>query len=257
MHGRYEDGHLIPVKDIGALIVKFKKNILYLSLYVLVVSCIAFPVTGPIIERMRDDLLHGPYTLIQTQPLELMMLELKMSFIIGLIAVLPILFYYAYKFLKGRRLGNRFGISNTMVIASVVISIALFLLGCAYSYLLMLPLVFQYLLQSAADAGIANNWRVSEFINFAMLTTFTFGLVFQLPLVMTILARSGIVPVEVFKKYRRHMYVVILIVAALVTSPDVLTQIMVGAPLIIFYEISLFMLRFTAKSSRSQDTSAT
>jgi sec-independent protein translocase protein TatC len=109
----------------------------------------------------------------------------------------------------------------------------------------MLPLVFQYLLQSATEAGVANHWRVSDFVNFAMLTTFVFGLVFELPLAMTALARSGIVSVDIFKKYRRHMYVIILIVAALVTSPDVLTQIMVGVPLIIFYEISLFTMRFT------------
>jgi sec-independent protein translocase protein TatC len=194
---------------------------------------------------MRDDLLRGQYTLVQTQPLELMMLELKLSFIIGVAAALPILFFLGYRYLIKLRPGGRLRLSRAKVMLIGAIALALFMLGCAYSYCLMLPLVFQYLLQSATDVGVANHWRVSDFINFAILTTFVFGMVFELPLVMTVLARAGIVPVEVFKKYRRHMYVVILIVAALVTSPDVLTQIMVGVPLIIFYELSLLSMRFT------------
>lgn len=199
---------------------------------------------------MRDDLLRGEYTLVQTQPLELMMLELKLSFILGLLAALPIVFFFGYRYLKNVRLGERFRIGRAKLAFAAAIALVLFVLGCAYSYLLMLPLVFQYLLQSAVDAGVTNNWRVSEFINFALLTTLVFGLVFELPLVMTVLARSGIVPVDIFKKYRRHMYVIILIVAALVTSPDVLTQIMVGVPLIVFYEISLFTMRFTVPPPR-------
>jgi sec-independent protein translocase protein TatC len=212
---------------------------------VLVISTVSFPFTGMIVARMRDDLLRGQYTLIQTQPLELMMLELKLSLIIGILAALPVVFFFGYRYLKMIKLGDRFRIGKLKLAFAAGIAVILFLAGCAYSYFLMLPLAFQYLLQSATDVGVANHWRVSEFINFAMLTTLVFGLVFELPLVMTVLARSGIVSVEIFKKYRRHMYVIILIVAALVTSPDVLTQIMVGVPLIIFYELSLMSMRFT------------
>jgi sec-independent protein translocase protein TatC len=212
---------------------------------VLVIATVTFPFTGMVIARMRDDLLRGQYTLIQTQPLELMMLELKLSFIVGILAALPIVSFFGYRYFRALRLGERFKINSVKLALVFAIAIVLFLLGCAYSYCLMLPLVFQYLLQSATEAGVSNHWRVSEFINFAILTTFVFGLVFELPLAMTVLARSGIVSVDIFKKYRRHMYVIILIVAALVTSPDVLTQIMVGVPLIIFYELSLFSMRFT------------
>jgi sec-independent protein translocase protein TatC len=120
----------------------------------------------------------------------------------------------------------------------------------------MLPLVFKYLMDSALTAGVANSWRVSDFINFAMMTTLVFGLVFELPLVMTALARARIVPVAMFRKYRRHMWVIILIVAALVTSPDILTQVMVGIPLIIFYELSLVILRFTAPADKPEKKTA-
>jgi sec-independent protein translocase protein TatC len=223
---------------------------MYLSVYVLVIATVTFPFAGAVVARMRDDLLSGQYRLVQTQPLELMMLELKLSFIIGVLAALPIVAFFGYRYLNMLKLGSRFRISKPKVVLVAVIAIVLFLLGCAYSYYLMLPLMFRYLLQSATDAGVANNWRVSDFVNFAMMTTFVFGVVFELPLVMTALARSGLVPVEIFKKYRRHMYVIILIVAALVTSPDVLTQIMVGVPLIIFYELSLLTMRFIVPRPR-------
>jgi sec-independent protein translocase protein TatC len=218
---------------------------------VLIVATVAFPFTGVVIGRMRDDLLRGQYKLIQTQPLELMMLVLKLSFIVGILAALPIVAFYGYKYFRALKLGERFKVNGFKPAFVFAIALVLFLAGCAYSYYLMLPMVFEYLLRSATEAGVANHWRVSEFINFAMLTTLVFGLVFELPLAMTTLARSGIVPVEIFKKYRRHMYIVILVVAALVTSPDVLTQIMVGVPLIIFYELSLFTMRFTVPRPRS------
>ncbi len=234
---------------------RFKKGILFLALYVLVIATISFPFTGMIIGRMRDDLIVNvvpdSFHLIQTQPLELMMLELKLSFIIGILAALPIVFFFGYRYLSKLKLGRRFKINTVLVVLVGVLAVALFLVGCAYSYFLMLPLVFQYLINSATEAGVASNWRVSDFVNFAMLTTFVFGLVFELPLAMNALARSGLVPAEVFRKYRRHMWVIILIVAALVTSPDVITQIMVGVPLIIFYEISLFIMRFTVPEAKA------
>jgi sec-independent protein translocase protein TatC len=251
------------LQDLGALIARFKKGIIYLGLYVLVVSVVAFPFTGEIILRMTRDLLPQQqfqgqvWQLIQTSPLELMMLELKLSFVIGFLAALPIVFFYAYKFLAGRNVVGRFTIRGRSILVVTAIALVLFTVGCAYSYLLMLPLVFKYLMDSALAAGVANSWRVSDFINFAMLTTVTFGLVFELPLVMTALARARIVPVAIFKKYRRHMWVIILIVAALVTSPDILTQIMVGVPLIIFYELSLFLLRFTAPQDYTEATKGT
>ncbi len=236
---------MVSFKDVAQVVGRFKKGILYLSVYVLAVATVTFPFTGMAIARMRDDLLTGQYRLVQTQPLELMMLELKLSLIAGILAALPVVAFFGYRYFRALKLGDRFRVSGVKLLLIGVIALALFVLGCAYSYYLMLPMAFQYLLQSATDAGVANSWRVSEFINFAILTTLVFGLVFELPLVMTALARSGLVPVEIFKKYRRHMYVAILIVAALVTSPDVLTQIMVGVPLIIFYELSLLTMRFT------------
>ncbi|HUL62631.1 MAG TPA: twin-arginine translocase subunit TatC [Methanocella sp.] len=251
------------LQDIGALVARFKRGLLYLGLYVLVVSVVAFPFSGDVIVRMTQDLLPRQefqgqvWQLIQTSPLELMMLELKMSFAAGFIAALPIAFFYGYRFLAGRQIGGRIHISGRSILLVAAIALALFLVGCAYSYLLMLPLVFKYLMDSALAAGVANSWRVSDFINFALLTTLTFGLVFELPLVMTALARARIVPPAVFRKYRRHMWVIILIVAALVTSPDVLTQIMVGVPLIIFYELSLFLLRFTVRKEGTKGTAVT
>ena len=253
---------MVNLNDVATLVVKFKKGILYIALYALIISVIAFPLTNGIIIRMRNDLLPVAFLntpnnrLVQTNPLELMMLELKLSFIIGILATLPILFFYAYKFLKGRKLGDRFKISKLKLILALVVGAGLFILGCAYSYLLMLPMVFKYLTQSANVVDVANYWRVTDFVNFAMMTTFVFGLVFELPLVMTVLARANLIPVEIFKKYRRHMYVIILVVAALVTSPDVLTQVMVGVPLILFYEISLFSMRFTVPQRKSVEQTA-
>lgn len=253
------------MQDAFVLVDRFKKGIIILALYVLVISVIAFPFTGMLIGQVQHDLIHPganatDVKLVQTQPLELIMLEFKMSLVFGVVAALPLVFAYLYLFARAQKLGERLAdslagrftfnikVSLWKVVLAVLIAIVLFVLGCAYSYVFMLPVFFDYLIEMARNAGIANSWKVSEFINFAIMTTLIFGLVFEMPLVMTILVRSGIVPLQLFKKYRRHAYIIILIASAIITaSPDVISQIIIAIPLIIFYEISLLIISITGR----------
>ena len=85
-----------------------------------------------------------------------------------------------------------------------------------------------------------------------VLMTVVFGLVFELPLILTLLVRGGVVELDTLKKYRRHAYVGLLILAALITSPDIFTQAIIGGPLILFYEISIFVARFAYVEEESE-----
>jgi sec-independent protein translocase protein TatC len=113
-----------------------------------------------------------------------------------------------------------------------------------YAYFL-LPLFLDYLYQSATSTGAIATYSIRESMSFVIPIATVFGLSFELLLVMTVLVRSGLVRYRMFVDYRRHAYISLLIAAALLTPPDVLSQIIIAVPLAILYEISLFVVRFT------------
>jgi len=206
---------------------------------------ISFFFMGTLINKIKNDLAPPGVKVIYLSPLEVIWLELKMSFIIGLLAALPIVFFYLYKELSRRNEEIKKIFTKKVVLSYGILSIIMFLVGAIYNYKIMLPLLLQYLLSSAQTAGVIAQYSIYEFVYFVILTTVIYGFVFEMPIIMTFILRRGLTRLETLKYYRRHAYVGILIIAAIITGPDVFSQIIVAGPMIVFYEISLFISKFT------------
>ena len=114
----------------------------------------------------------------------------------------------------------------------------------------MLPSFIDFLYQNAASSGVVATYSIAEFISFVALTTVIFGLVFELPLFIIILVRSRLVERDLLVHYRFHVYIGLLILSALITPPDVFSQIIIAVPLIMLFEISLVIVRFVGKPVR-------
>ena len=186
-------------------------------------------------------------TLIYLTPLEVLMLEFKMSLIFGILIASPLIIYYAYKGLRGR-VTNIIPFKMSSAIPIVLAATVLFLLGAAYSYFIMLPFFLSYVYQDAMSLGINATFSIYEFVYFIVLTTVILGFAFELPLIMTMLVRAGITTRQTFAYYRRHAYIILLVIAAWVTpDPTMFSQIMMMLPFVILYEVSLIVLRFTGK----------
>jgi len=186
---------------------------------------------------------------VYTKPLEVPLLKLKMSIIIAFIGVLPFLFYMAgteiskYVNVKKLNLKDKMPVKPKWLILISFIMFVSFILGAICSYFFMTPLFIQFLYLSAAGSGAQATYSIYEFISFIAMTTLIFGLIFEFPIIIFILNRIGLIQKRVLTKYRRHAYVLFFIAAALVTPPDVFTQIIVAVPMIFFYEISVFIVR--------------
>jgi sec-independent protein translocase protein TatC len=203
-------------------------------------------ISGDILNISQNINLHKP-TIIYLTPLEVLMLEFKMSIIFGIIIASPLIIYYAYKGLKGR-FTNIIPFKKSSVIPIILVAIVLFLLGMAYSYLIMLPFFLSYVYQDAMSLGINATFSIYEFVYFIVLTTVILGFAFELPLIMTMLVRAGITTRQTFAYYRRHAYIILLVIAAWVTpDPTMFSQIMMMLPFVILYEVSLIVLRLTGK----------
>lgn len=242
------------MEDFSTIITEIKKKILYIGLTFLFGTTLAFQFVGPLIERMKNDLLPQGAKIVYVAPLEVMMLKLKIALILGLFITLP---FVAFLVIKAAF--KKFNIKKTMrinrfwlVITSFAI-IIMFMLGTSYAYFIMLPVFLKYLYLNAAASGIVATYSIFKFISFAATATVVFGLVFELPIVMLFLTKTGVVEYKTFVEYRKHMYVVFLIVGALITPPDVISQIMVGVPLIVFFEISLLIVRILGVHNKHED----
>ena len=185
--------------------------------------------------------------IVYLSPMEVLMLEMKLSLICGAIITLPLVLYYAYMGLKGK-IRKVLPVSGPTLIFILFAAVILFLLGAGYSYYFMLPFFLNYIYQDAASLGVNATFSVYEFIYFIVVTTVLFGISFELPLLLTTLSRLGITSRQTLAHYRRHAYVILLIISAWVTpDPTMFSQVMLMLPFVILYEISLIVMRVTGK----------
>ncbi|MDI2091494.1 twin-arginine translocase subunit TatC [Commensalibacter oyaizuii] len=124
----------------------------------------------------------------------------------------------------------------------------LFILGAALAYYFVFPMAWKFFLSFQID-GAGNQMhielqaKVSEYLRLVTRLILAFGIAFELPVLLTLLAKVGFVTVAKLKKFRRYAYVIAFVIAAILTPPDVITQISLAVPLIILYEISIFSAR--------------
>ncbi|RXA19940.1 Sec-independent protein translocase TatC [Methanosarcina sp. MSH10X1] len=233
------------IENLSVILLTLRNKLLVIAGVLITGIILSFQFTGPLIERMKEDLLPEGAKLIYISPLEVMMLQLKLSVIIGLLITLPLIAFYTY-----RAVSRRYSIQVPVSIGKgqfVVLGIGaviMFILGVSYAYFLMLPLFLKYLYMDAAGSGVTATYSIFKFISFVASGTAMFGLVFELPIILTFLTRNGFVKYRTLVTYRRHLYVLIMIIAATITpGADVLSQIMLAVPMVVFFEISLVIVR--------------
>lgn len=190
--------------------------------------------------------------LIFTAPLEFLITKMKLAAFGAVVITFPVMAWQVYRFVAPGLYRNERGAFLPFLIAAPL----LFLLGAAMVYYVMLPFVMLFSLgQQVASGGISAELlpRVSDYLNLVMALLLAFGLCFQLPVVMTLLGMAGLVSSEALSKGRKYAIVAIAVVAAFVTPPDPLSQIMLGVPLILLYEVSILCVRVIELRRRKRD----
>ncbi len=180
--------------------------------------------------------------LIYTGPLEFFFTKMKLALFAGVFLSFPFLAYQLYRFVAPGLYKNERSAFLPFLLAAPV----LFLLGAAFVYYLMLPMVARFALGqeiAGADVAVTLLPRVSEYLSLVMMLMLAFGLSFQLPVVLSLLGRVGIVNSRMLGKGRKYAIVGILAFAAFFTPPDVISQIMLTVPVMLLYEISIWCVK--------------
>jgi len=180
--------------------------------------------------------------LIYTAPLEFLFTKMKLAGFGAIVVTFPILAWQLYKFVAPGLYRNEKGAFLPFLIAAPL----LFLLGAALVYFVMLPFVMWFSLsQQISGGGVSAALlpKVSDYLNLVTALLLAFGLCFQLPVVMTLLGLAGIISSKVMAEGRRYAIVGVVVVAAVVTPPDPISQLMLAVPLVLLYEVSIWCVR--------------
>lgn len=222
-------------------IVELRKRltISFVSVIIAFIVCFAFwePILAWMSEPLKVALPKGS-EIIFTQVQEVFFTAMKVAFFAGLIVALPIIFWQFWLFVAPGLYDNE----KKYVIPFVISATFMFLCGAGFCYYFVIPLGFEFLIAFGGKLFTALP-SIGEYVGFFTKLLVAFGLAFELPVITFFLAKIGLVDDEMLRKYFRHSIVLIFIFAAIVTPPDVISQLLMAFPLIGLYGISIIIAK--------------
>ncbi len=174
--------------------------------------------------------------------------HMYISLVAGFILSFPYILWEIWRFIKPAMKENERKYSS----GGVFISSVLFLMGILFSYFIIVPLTVNFLGTYHVSESVHNQISLSSYISTVVSVTFAVGLVFELPILVYFLTKIGILTPEFMKRNRKYMYVIMLILAAIITPPDMFSQVLVVFPLIILYEFSIGVSNRIYKKSQAE-----
>ncbi len=177
--------------------------------------------------------------LISTELSAQFMTHITVSCLLAVLLASPYILFELFKFISPALYESEKKYSY--LVAGVVY--ALFLLGLLMSYFLLFPISFQFLATYQVDKAITNTITLDSYITTFTTLTFMMGVVFQLPVLAFVLGKMGIIDANLLKKYRPYAFIIIMIIAAIITPPDLFTLIIVTIPIYGLYELSIIVLK--------------
>ena len=194
---------------------------------------------------------RGKLVLMQAlNPTEGFMLSLKLSLFAGIVISFPLLLLFTLQFILPGLKKNE----KKALWPALLIGFGLFLAGVLFSYFFVLPKVLDFFYNYSQEMGVTNEWRIGYYISFATQFTLIFGLSFELPVVVMTMVRLGILNYEIMRNTRSYAILAIVVIAAIITpTPDIATLAFLAVPMIILYEICIWLAYFYKRKEREQE----
>ncbi len=190
--------------------------------------------------------------LVALTPTESFFTAIKISILVGFVLASPFVFYQVWKFIEPALYENE----KRLLVPFVLFTTVFFTAGVLFAFFGVLPLAIKFLLTFGYEQlSVDPMLSVSSYISFVIRLLLAFGITFELPVIISLLARLGLVTPETLIKIRPYFIVGIFILAAVLTPPDVVSQIFLALPLLVFYELSIIAAKILyPRSMRGQET---
>lgn len=169
-----------------------------------------------------------------TDPLKIYLVVIIM---IGFVIILPVIMYQLWAFISPGLHSNE----RKLTLSYIPIVFVLMLFGMAFGYFILVPYIIDFTFDLSSDMGIETTIGINQYFGFLLRTVIPFGFIFQMPILVLFLTQLGIITPMFLKKNRKYAYFILLVIAALIAPPDLMTHIMLTIPMIVLYEVSIYI----------------
>lgn len=178
------------------------------------------------------------------------MTHITTAIYLGLLFASPYIVFELFRFISPALYENerRYSVRVALIIY------ALFLLGVLMSYFVLFPISFRFLGTYSVSTKVVSNITLDSYVSTFVSLTLIMGIVFQLPVIAFFLAKIGVIHADILARYRRHALIIIMLIAAIITPPDLMTLVLVTIPLYMLYELSIVVARRVQNKVRSENT---
>ena len=233
---------------------ELRNRILICVILLVVVFGICLSFAPRLVTLLTDMGRRYDYVYVYIAPQELFLVYMNVALVGAVVVCFPVLAYQVYAFCSPGLSGKERGYISGALIAGGLC----FLVGVAFAYFISLPFMLRFLIQFTGEVDVAASISIQQYVSFLLTVFVIFGLVFELPVVSVLLTGLGLVKAEWLVKGRKVMIVIIFVLAAIITPPDIFSQVMVAVPMVLLYELSiglciLFQRRKQAAQAEEED----
>ncbi|QNO15364.1 twin-arginine translocase subunit TatC [Alkalicella caledoniensis] len=222
---------------------ELRKRIIYSAIFFLLSAVFCYNFSTRIINEIVD--IAKDVEFIFIAPAELFMSHIKLALTGGLIISLPFLTFQIWLFVvPGMKKREK-----RYILLSLFMGGMFFVAGAVFAYMIVIPIILKFFIGFQTDA-IKPMITFSNYLNFIFSTILSFGAVFELPIVMILLTRFGILKVSFLKKSRKYIILIIIVLSALLTPPDIISQILLSGPMILLAEFGILLSSLVEKKKK-------
>lgn len=182
------------------------------------------------------------------RPMTYFFINLQVAFLGGVMLALPIIFLQIWQFVAPGLLRNE----KRLALPIIALSVLCFSIGAMIAYMLVLPLGLRFFL-ALEPPDMTSQWAADEYVGFVLRLIMGFGIVFEMPVLALFLSKAGVLTADLMRRIRRYAIIIIFGLAAFITPPDPVSQIMMALPLLLLYELSIWVCRVSAPKKKREE----
>lgn len=244
-----------------------RKHIVRSLVAIIVIGCVLFVLIQPLFDEfifahkdpdfisyrlfckyLKICLTPPDLNIITTELAEEFFQAIKVSFYGGFIVSFPYVFFQFWSFIKP----GLYDVEQKAARGVVFVCSFLFLLGTTFGYFVLAPFAINFLVNYSVSEMIVSTVTLSSYVGYMTMFILPTGILFQMPLLVYFLAKVGLITPDFMRQYRKHAFVIILILSAILTPPDIITQFLIGVPVYGMYELSILVAVTTAKKREKE-----
>lgn len=228
---------------------ELRKRIMWVLGVFIVALIIGFFLAGPLVDYLKQEPIAEGVPIVSLHPSDALRVYMQFAFLVGAVITLPVALYHVWRFVSpGLEVKERRG-----TLYFIPAACFLFIVGILFGYYVVFPMVMKFMSNITASMGADPNYGIAQYFGFMFNMVVPFGVLFQLPIVVMFLTRLRILNPMRLAKVRRYAYFVLAVVGVTLTPPEIVSDILVIIPLLLLYELSIWLSRVVYRKQLRED----